>query len=253
MGMSDDYRLAVECGSTMVRIGSSIFGERTNHKLRAVFFDQDGVLFNSMPYHAKSWEMAMQEHGMPFRAEDAYRNEGRTGESVIVEAMTQLGKAEQCTQEFVQSVYQTKSNHFQELTGGRLPEVIPGIQNVLDYLHAQGVQCWVVTGSGQRSLIENLQSTFHNVFTGIITAFDVAHGKPHPEPYLKAWERCGFRKEECWVVENAPLGVRAGKAAGLFTIAVNTGPLQESDLREAGADVVLPNMQALLTLLRQRL
>ena len=94
MGMSDDYKIAIECGATMVRIGSSIFGERvtqatsiTHRTLpKAVFFDQDGVLFNSMPYHAKSWEWAMNKHGLPFTKNQTYRNEGRTGASVIQEA-----------------------------------------------------------------------------------------------------------------------------------------------------------------------
>jgi beta-phosphoglucomutase-like phosphatase (HAD superfamily) len=80
----------------------------------------------------------------------------------------------------------------------------------------------------------------------LITAYDVTHGKPHPEPYLKAWERSGFKKEECCVVENAPLGVRAAKSAGLFTIAVNTGILENERLSQEKADLVLPNMHALL-------
>ena len=46
--------------------------------------------------------------------------------------------------------------------------------------------------------------------------------------------------------QNAPLGVRAGKAAGIFTIAVNTGPLPDSELAAEGADLILPNMAALL-------
>jgi beta-phosphoglucomutase-like phosphatase (HAD superfamily) len=117
---------------------------------------------------------------------------------------------------------------------------------VLNYLKVHGVQCWVVTGSGQRSLLENLNKTFPDIFSGIICAYDVTHGKPDPEPYLKAWERSGFKKEECAVVENAPLGVRAGKAAGLYTFAVNTGILPDSELAAEGADLVLPNMQALL-------
>ena len=72
-----------------------------------------------------------------------------------------------------------------------------------------------------------------------------------PEPYLKAWERCGFAKNECMVVENAPLGVRAGKAAELFTVAVNTGPLPDELLWNEKADVVVPNMAALLAWLQQ--
>ena len=246
MGMSDDYRIAIECGSTMVRIGSTIFGERNySRKLKAVFFDQDGVLFNSMPYHAQSWELAMNENGLPFTKNQTYKNEGRTGASVINEAY-RLVHGVEAPQEVIEAVYSAKSNHFIRLTRGQLPEVIPGIKDVLHMLHEHGVQCWVVTGSGQRNLINSLNDTFDHVFSGIICAFDVTRGKPDPEPYLKAWERSGFAKNECMVVENAPLGVRAGKAAGLYTVAVNTGILSDADLAAAGADVVLPDMKALL-------
>lgn len=261
MGMSDDYRIAIECGSTMVRIGSTIFGERSKSIVstpeqavralpKAVFFDQDGVLFNSMPYHAASWEWSMHKHGLPFTKNQTYRNEGRTGASVINEAH-RLVHGTDATPELIEAVYADKSQHFNELTGGKLPELIPGIREVLAYLKSRGVQCWVVTGSGQRSLLDNLQKTFPDTFTGVISAFDVQHGKPHPEPYLKAWERCGFAKNECMVVENAPLGVRAGKAAELFTAAVNTGILPDSALWEEHADIVLPNMAALLAWLQQ--
>ena len=255
MGMSDDYQIAIECGATMVRIGSTIFGDRDNHqspitnhqypKIRAVFFDQDGVLFNSMPYHAQSWELAMNENGLPFTKNQTYRNEGRTGASVINEAYRLIHGVD-APQEVVEAVYAAKSAHFIRLTGGQLPELIPGIQDVLRFLHEHGVQCWVVTGSGQRNLISSLNDTFDHVFTGIICAYDVTHGKPDPEPYLKAWERSGFAKNECMVVENAPLGVRAGKAAGLYTVAVNTGILSDADLAAEGADIVLPDMKALL-------
>lgn len=262
MGMSDDYRLAIECGATMVRIGSTIFGSRSSGASehsdlamrslpKAVFFDQDGVLFNSMPYHAQSWELAMNENGLPFTANQTYRNEGRTGASVITEAY-RLVYGIDAPQEVIEAVYAAKSRHFNELTGGKLPELIPGIREVLAYLKSRGVQCWVVTGSGQRSLLDSLLTTFPDTFTGIISAFDVEHGKPSPEPYLKAWERCGFAKEECMIVENAPLGVRAGKAAELFTVAVNTGPLPDELLWEEKADVVLPNMAALLDWLKNR-
>lgn len=246
MGMSDDYQIAITCGANMVRIGSAIFGERDyTHKLKAVFFDQDGVLFNSMPDHAKAWELAMNENGLPFTAMQTYRNEGRTGPSVIHENY-RLVHGTDAPEEVIERIYQSKCAHFNRLTGGQLPELVPGVRDVLNFLKARGVQCWVVTGSGQRSLLENLSNTFPGIFTGVICAYDVTHGKPDPEPYLKAWERSGFKKEECAVVENAPLGVRAGKAAGLYTFAVNTGILPDSELAAEGADLVLPNMQALL-------
>lgn len=127
-----------------------------------------------------------------------------------------------------------------------------GVKQVLDFLKACGAQIWIVTGSGQKSLFDNIDSHFPGIFTRerMITAFDVSHGKPNPEPYLKAWERSGLPKEECCVIENAPLGIRAGKAAGLYSIAVNTGPLADDLLRREGADQVFPDMAALLTFLQ---
>ena len=253
MGMSDDYRIAIECGSNMVRIGSTIFGDRSSgstpekpfgHTIKAVFFDQDGVLYNSMPYHAESWAWAMTKHGLPYTAMECYRNEGRTSVGVIQEHYQQMyGK--DASPELIEAIYKDKTEHFTQMTGG-FPGIIPNVDKVLYFLRSQGVQCWVVTGSGQRNLINALNKTFDNVFTGIISSFDVTKGKPDPEPYLKAWERSGFKKEECMVVENAPLGVRAAKAAGLYTFAVNTGPLPDEELWDEKADEVLPDMQALL-------
>ena len=253
MGMSDDYRLAIECGSTMVRIGSSIFGERKagGRSIKAFFFDQDGVLYNSMPYHAVSWAYAMTKHGLPYTPEETYRNEGRTSTGVIQEHHQRVFGTP-ASLELVEAIYADKSAYFNQLTGG-FPGTIPGVSEVLHYLHDHGIQCWVVTGSGQRNLIDALNETFDHVFTGIISSFDVKIGKPNPEPYLKAWEKSGFKKEECFVVENAPLGVRAAKAAGLFTFAVNTGPLPNQLLADEGADVILPDMKALLEFLQNNL
>ena len=247
MGMSEDYPIAIECGANMVRIGSSIFGERKKMP-KAVFFDQDGILYNSMPYHAESWAYAMTKHGLPYTPEECYGNEGRTSTGVIKEYFQRIyGK--EATPEIIQAIYADKTEHFNEMTGG-FPGTIPGVSDVLHFLYDHGVQCWVVTGSGQHNLIDALNETFDHVFTGIISSFDVLHGKPDPEPYLKAWSRSGFKKEECMVVENAPLGVRAAKAAELFTCAVNTGPLPDSDLAAEGADRIFPDMYALLEWLK---
>lgn len=258
MGMSDDYPIAIECGSTMVRIGSSIFGERDYspspinrpaQKIRAAFFDQDGVLYNSMPYHAEAWAWAMTKHGLPYTALETYRNEGRTSTRVIQE-LHQRMYGTPASQELIETIYKDKTAYFTEKTGG-FPGPIPGVNEVLQYLHTHGMECWVVTGSGQRDLINALNKTFNNVFKGIISSFDVKYGKPNPEPYLKAWERSGWKKEECFVVENAPLGVRAAKAAGLFTIAVNTGILPDEELAAEHPDIIFHSMDELLQWLKK--
>lgn len=88
----------------------------------------------------------------------------------------------------------------------------------------------------------------------MVTAFDVKLGKPHPEPYLMGLVKAGaalnsdgspLHPSQAVVVENAPLGVQSAKAAGIYTIAVNTGELTDKALLDAGADIVFPSMQAL--------
>ena len=79
----------------------------------------------------------------------------------------------------------------------------------------------------------------------MVTSFDVKYGKPNPEPYLMGLQKGHIEPWEGIVVENAPLGVQAASAARIFTIAVNTGPLPDHVLLDAGADLLFPSMQAL--------
>ena len=104
----------------------------------------------------------------------------------------------------------------------------------------------LAAGSCQASLLARLEAHFPGFFSPerMVTGFDVKHGKPHPEPYLMGLARAGITAREAVVVENAPLGVEAGHAAGIFTLAANTGPLPDQVLSQAGADLVLPHMQA---------
>jgi beta-phosphoglucomutase-like phosphatase (HAD superfamily) len=215
---------------------------------RAYFFDMDGVLFNSMPNHAVAWEEVMKQHQLPFTAYDCYLNEGRTGESVIREAMWKARNRDAKPDE-IATIYAEKSAYFTmlEQKSGGTP-TIPGVADVLHYIQSCGHQIWVVTGSGMRSLLDSLNAVLPPVFhrNRMITAFDVVKGKPDPEPYLKAWERSGLAKDQCVVIENAPLGVQSGKAAGLKVYAVNTGILSKDDLLYAGADKVFDSMMELL-------
>ena len=219
---------------------------------KAYFFDMDGVLFDSMPNHAIAWDEVMKKHNLPFTAYDCYLNEGRTGESVIREAMWKAQNRD-ATPDEIATIYAEKSDYFTQLeqkAGGTA--TIPGVAQVLEYIHSCGNEIWVVTGSGMRSLLDNLNHVLPPVFAKerMITAYDVQKGKPDPEPYLKAWERCGLNKEQCVVIENAPLGVRSGKAAGLTVYAVNTGILTREDLLQAGADKVFDSMAEVLEELR---
>lgn len=212
-------------------------------KLKAVLFDMDGVLFNSMPYHAEAWHKVMLAHGLILSREEAYMHEGRTGAATInIVFQRELGR--EATPEEIESIYKEKSILFNSYTEA---ERMPGAWELLQKVKADGLVPMVVTGSGQLSLLDRLEHNFPDTFRKelMVTAFDVKYGKPHPEPYLMALKKGGLKAEEAVVVENAPLGVEAGHKAGIFTIAVNTGPIDGQVLLDAGADLLYPSMQAL--------
>ncbi|MCL1943910.1 MAG: HAD-IA family hydrolase [Candidatus Azobacteroides sp.] len=208
--------------------------------LKAVLFDMDGVLYDSMSNHAAAWVKTMSGLGVPFSAEEAYLHEGRTGEGTINIAF-QRAFGRSVTKEEAAKIYGIKSACFNDCPQA---EVMPGIVELLKKVKAAGLQPMLVTGSGQKSLLDRLNMHFPDTFKRelMITADDVIHGKPHPEPYLKALQKGRFKPEEAIVVENAPLGVESAHRAGIFTVAVNTGPLNDRVLFDAGADLLFADM-----------
>lgn len=212
-------------------------------QLKAILFDMDGVLFNSMPYHADAWHTVMERHGLHLSREEAYMHEGRTGAATInIVYQRQYGK--DATPEMIENIYAEKSKEFNTHPE---PERMPGAWETLQKVKTEGITPVLVTGSGQHSLLNRLTHNFPGMFQSerMVTAFDVKYGKPHPEPYLIGLEKAGVKANEAIVVENAPIGVQAGVAAGIFTIAVNTGPIDGQVLLDVGADVLFPSMQAL--------
>ncbi len=209
--------------------------------LKAVLFDMDGVLYNSMPYHAEAWHQTMKEYGFNLSKEEAYLYEGRTGASTInIVFQREIGR--NATDEEIKNIYKRKSELFNEY-----PEAkpMPGAWELLQKVKIAGLTPMIVTGSGQTSLLEKLNNNFPDTFKPelMVTAFDVKYGKPNPEPYLMALQKGNLQANEAIVVENAPLGVEAAVAAGIFTVAVNTGPLDNKVLLDAGANILFDSMQ----------
>ncbi len=213
--------------------------------LKAILFDMDGVLYNSMPAHAKSWQQTVEELGLKTNPEEFYLHEGRTGASTI-HIIFQRNFGRDATEEEIQAIYERKSELFVKYNTG---ETIPKAREVLDFVKSNGLRPVLVTGSGQPSLLDRLDHDFPGIFTPetMVTAFDVKIGKPHPEPFLMGLQKGGnLIPNQALVVENAPLGTEAATKAGIFTIGVNTGPLHDNILKDAGANLVFHSMQELL-------
>jgi HAD superfamily hydrolase (TIGR01509 family) len=211
--------------------------------LKAVFFDMDGVLFDSMPAHAEAWVRAIHHIGLPFTHYEAYMQEGRTGSGTI-NGIFQREKGRDATEEEIQAIYRYKTAEFEKVSE-TIP--MPFAGELLNKLKADGLDIVLVTGSGQATLLDNLETYYPGIFCyeRMVTAFDVKYGKPNPEPYLMGLQKAGVKPWEAVVVENAPLGIEAAKGAGIYTIAINTGVLEDNVLIDAGANMLFSGMEEL--------
>jgi len=218
--------IAASVGRYMSRHGLTAFAPK------AFLFDMDGVLYNSMPRHAVCWVQAMAKYGLNMTEQEAYAYEGMRGVETI-QLIARQQKGIELTEAEAQPIYDEKSRLFHEMGDAPLME---GAMELMELLKQRGMTLCIVTGSGQRPLIRRVLNDYRRYVDEqhIVTAYDVAHGKPAPDPYLMGLQKAGnLMPHEAVVVENAPLGVEAGVAAGIFTIAVNSGNLPKESLRKA--------------------
>ncbi len=209
--------------------------------VRLFLFDMDGVLYDSMPNHVIAWQESMKSFGLDMSTDDVYATEGMRGVETI-QRMVKQQQQRDIDEDEALRMYNEKARIF-----AMLPEspVMTGVMDVMNKIRQAGMQIVVVTGSAQRPLLERLENDFRQFITAdkIVSAFDVKRGKPAPDPYLMGLKKAGnMQPHEGVVVENAPMGVRAGVAAGIFTVAVNSGPLPNSVLIGEGANLVFDTM-----------
>ena len=192
----------------------------------ALLFDLDGVLIDSTPAVQRVWHRWAVEHGLDPEAV-VYMAHGRPSRSTIRELLP--------NSDIDREDREVERREIEDIDGVVL---LPGAQNLLNSLPPDR---WTIATSCTRRLAEvRLRVAGLPIPATMITSSDVKIGKPDPEPYLKAAAKLGFAASDCIVVEDAPAGARAGKAAGARVIAFLTTMLRR-DLEDAGADWVVQN------------
>ncbi len=209
---------------------------------KTALIDMDGVLYDSMPYHARAWHRMISELGLDCSVEEFFLYEGMTGAATI-ELIFKRHGLPLPSPERIKELYARKAEYFVEM-GKKKP--MPGADHMIRALLKAGWKTVLVTGSAQSSLLDRLEEDYPGAFPPErrITAHDVVKGKPDPEPYLKGMALAGSSPEETIVIENAPLGVRAGVAAGLRTFAITTGPVPRSAFEAEHPAAIYPSMEA---------
>lgn len=192
----------------------------------ALLFDLDGVLIDSTPAVARVWRQWAVEHGLD--PETVIRMaHGRPSRTTIRDLLPNA--------DIDREDREVERREMQDLDGVVL---LPGARDLLNALPAER---WTIATSCTRALAEvRLRAAGLPIPKTLTTSSDVKIGKPDPEPYLKAAAKLGFSAADCIVVEDAPAGVRAGKAAGARVIAFLT-TMGRHHLEEAGADWIVQN------------
>jgi len=193
---------------------------------QAVLFDMDGVLVDSTHAVARVWRKWALDRGFdPVKVVRAAH-----GRPSIDTVRDFLPNADSNAENM-----EVERQEVEDLEG---VIALPGAQALVTSIPAGR---WTVVTSATRPLAEvRLRAAGIPIPESLITADDIQHGKPHPEPYQKAAARLGYPASECVVVEDAPAGIRAGKAAGARVIAVPTTS-NRRELESAGADWVVRN------------
>jgi len=191
-----------------------------------LLFDLDGVLVDSTPAVARVWSKWAIAHG--FDPEETVRKaHGRPSLSTVKELLPNSPDPVAENEPILRGEI--------EDTEGIVP--LPG---VCDFLRSIPQDRWALVTSCSKPLAHvRLKAAGIPVPQRMITADDVRTGKPDPEPYIKGAALLGVAATECVVFEDAPAGIRAGKAAGARVLALPTTEWEDV-LRSAGADWILP-------------
>ena len=192
----------------------------------ALLFDMDGVLIDSTPAVARVWRQWAIEHG--FDPERVVANaHGRPSITTVREYLPNA--------DHEMENREVERREIEDISG-----VVP-LPGALELLASLPEERWTIVTSCTRRLAEvRLKAAGLPVPKKMITSNDITQGKPHPEPYLKGASVLGFLPADCVVVEDAPAGIHAGKAAGSRVIGFTT-TVEEPAVREAGADWVVKN------------
>jgi len=194
----------------------------------------DGVLVDSTPAVARVWSRWAQDHGLDPVC-TTKKAHGRPSMSTIQELLPKASPA----------VHQQENEWMEREEIADVVDVIalPGSLELLSHLPRNR---FAVVTSATRALAEvrlgaaGLREFAHNM----ISSGDIRYGKPDPEPYLKGAALLQFPSRECIVIEDAPTGVRSGKAAGSRVMALRT-TTPDDELRAAGADWIVDDCSAI--------
>lgn len=186
---------------------------------RALIFDMDGTIVDNMDFHTQAWIAFFARRGKTIEPDAFFRDTaGRQGKEILRHYI-----GEDLNDDELATLNHEKEGLYRELYGPHR-RTIPGFDAFIEAGAARGWKLAVATsaspGSARFILDEmDLRPRFDAVVVGTV---DVPRGKPHPDVFLKAADRCETMPAQCIVFEDAPLGVEAARRAGMRAVVLTT-------------------------------
>lgn len=185
---------------------------------RAFIFDMDGTIVDNMAFHTQSWITFFQRRGKDIDADEFFRTTaGRQGKEIIRSHM-----GEHLQDDEVLTLNEEKEAVYRELYEPHR-KTVAGFDELIASARESSVALAVATAAPNANIVFTLDGLgLRRHFDAVVGAADVARGKPHPDVFLLAAERCGVLPEDCIVFEDAPLGVEAARRAGMKAVVLTT-------------------------------
>ena len=187
--------------------------DKTTNKTKAILFDLDGTLAQTMEFHYDAWRKSMLHYGIDLAPEDYYPLEG-TNLYELAKKLFALYKLNGCDEKELvnnKEKYYLDANKF---------VLYAGVAELLNVIKSNNIKLGLVTAGLRKRVNDTLPTGFLKIFDVIITGNDTNVGKPSPKPYLKAAKKLGVIPEECIAVENAPIGILSARNAKIYCIAI---------------------------------
>lgn len=215
------------------------FLERSSY--RALLFDWDGVLVDSGANYDRAYQMVLQDAGLTAKPREIYLREGQPTPEVLTAIFKERGIT--IDEDRIKDLV-LRRREYDIALGER--KFFDGVWAFIRRLREAGYRTGMVTGSSRKSVERVLTRDLEAAFDVVITADDVERGKPDPQSFVAAAATLRLSAAKCLVIENAPLGIRAARAAGCGVVAICT-TLSVGDL--TGADWIVQNHHELIALL----
>lgn len=209
--------------------------------MRALIFDLDGTLVDSVYGHVLAFQLAFAEAGLPVEAWRIHRHVGISGD-LLTKAMARDSGHKASTQK-LKRIEKRHSHLLRKLLPK--PEPLPGATKLLKDLRRKHIPHGIATSGKPEEMKIAIRALGLSADTLIVNRCDVEEAKPEPDLFLECQKRLGVAPHECYAVGDAVWDLLAARRAGMLSIGMLTGGYGESELLEAGAYRVFENPEDL--------